>query len=150
MKFSRLKTLLLYLVIRGKLLLGYTRDALHQCSVFSDKWGHKGTSPFQRWWSLCKSLPRITRYSNSVFSLENFNCYVNKQSNNSVYQILFKFYLQKAYFPHIHSTGNKLKSCSNFTSTFVYIFNRCFLLTSGCLLETNTMTILSFFLGGGN
>ena len=28
-------------MIRGKLLLGYTRDALHQCSVFSDKKGTK-------------------------------------------------------------------------------------------------------------
>ena len=57
---------------------------------------HDSGQAFTLWPS--KSLPQITRYSNSVFSLENFNCYVNKQSNSSVYQILFKFYLQKAYF----------------------------------------------------
>ena len=61
------KTLLLYLVIRAKLLLSYVpKRRLGAMHFYSGYKGHKGTCLFQRCWSLCKSLPRITRYSNSV------------------------------------------------------------------------------------
>merc|ERR1712064_88340 len=82
--------MLLYLVIRGKLLFSYIRDVLERCIFNSGYKGHKGTCLFQRCWSLCKSLPRITRYSNSVLVWRIPTVVFLFNQFNSVYQIRSK------------------------------------------------------------
>ena len=54
--------------------------------------GHKGTCLFQRCWSLCKILPRITSYrpSNSVLVLRILTVVFHFNQFNSVYQIRSK------------------------------------------------------------
>ena len=91
-----------------RFVLSYVRDVWDRCIFNSGYTGHKGTCLFQRCWSLCKSLPRITRYSNSVlvWTIPLAALLFNKL--NSVYQIRLKATRKRL----IHSNSQKIFTAS--------------------------------------
>ena len=66
--------------------------------------GHERTCLFQRCWSLCKSLPRITRYSNSVLVWRIQTVVFQLNQCNSVYQIRSNVTCKRL-IPHTRTIG---------------------------------------------